>query len=64
MTDRECRDILKDKRAEMDTARYEYRKLDMQVYDYLIDILSERILEEEHRSSMREQVAKVFGKVE
>lgn len=63
MTDRECREILKEKRAEMNTAyRYAYRERDRQVLDYLIDILSERILEEEHKSSMYEQVAHAFGK--
>jgi len=64
MTDRECRDILKEMRA---TAyRYEHKDRDIRALDHAICLLGEQIIDRErkHESSMYEQVAKAFGKGE
>ena len=67
MTDRECRDILKGMRANLETAyRYEHKDRDSRALDHVICLLGERIMDREraHESSMYEQVAKAFGKEE
>lgn len=67
MTDRECRDILKGMRANLETAyRYEHKDRDSRALDHAICLLGERIIDRErkHESSMYEQVAKAFGKEE
>ena len=65
MTDKECWDILKGMRANLETAyRYEHKDRDIRALDHAICLLCERIIdrEREHESSMYEQVAKVFEK--
>lgn len=67
MTDRECRDILKGMRANLETAyRYEHKDRDIRALDHAICLLGELIIDRErkHESSMYEQVAKAFGKEE
>ena len=64
MTDKECRDILKEMRAKLETAyRYEYKDRDSRALDHAICLLGEQIIDRErkHNSSMYDQVAKAFG---